>query len=154
MKLNILSFGILLCSLAFSACSNESKTVDAEYVENPLTMEDPDALDNASLPEMEFETTFHDFGNVQEGEKVSYAFKFKNTGNANLIISNASGSCGCTVPEIPEEPVSPGETAFIKAVFDSKGRVGLQEKSITVISNAIPNSAMLRIKSMVIAKEE
>ena len=62
----------------------------------------------------------YNFGTISEGEKVEYNFRFKNTGKKPLIITNASASCGCTVPEKPEKPVMPGETSFIKVVFNSK----------------------------------
>jgi len=81
----------------------------------------------------------YNFGTISEGEKVEYNFRFKNTGKKPLIITNASASCGCTVPEKPEKPVMPGETSFIKVVFNSKGKSGHQEKSIIVSSNVKPS---------------
>ena len=89
--------------------------------------------------------SLYNFGTIAEGEKVAYSFRFKNSGKKPLIIVNATASCGCTVPEKPEEPVMPGETGFIKVVFDSKGKPGHILKSITVTSNAYPpfNDLML-----------
>ncbi len=66
----------------------------------------------------------YDFGSVTDGKKVEYNYRFRNTGNKPLIIASAMASCGCTVPEKPEEPVKPGETGFLKVVFNSSGRVG------------------------------
>ncbi len=83
--------------------------------------------------------TVYKFGTITEGDKVEYNFRFKNTGKKPLVISNAHASCGCTVPEKPEKPVMPGETSFIKVVFNSKGKSGHQEKSIFVSSNARPS---------------
>jgi len=80
----------------------------------------------------------YNFGSITEGDKVEYNFRFKNTGTKPLIITSASASCGCTVPEKPEKPVMPGETSFIKVVFNSKGKSGHQDKSIIVSSNAKP----------------
>jgi hypothetical protein len=82
--------------------------------------------------------TAYNFGKVVNGDKVEYNFRFKNTGKKPLIITNTAASCGCTVAEKPEQPVMPGETSFIKVVFNSKGKVGHNEKSITVTSNANP----------------
>src|SRR5207302_3236285 len=80
----------------------------------------------------------YNFGRVTEGEKVEYSFRFRNTGKKPLVITNTSASCGCTVPEKPEKPILPGETGFIKVVFNSKGKAGHNEKTVTVISNAYP----------------
>jgi Protein of unknown function (DUF1573) len=87
---------------------------------------------------VELTDTVYNFGTITEGDKVEYSFRFKNTGNKPLVISNAHASCGCTVPEKPEKPVMPGETSFIKVVFNSKGKSGHQEKTIFVSSNARP----------------
>lgn len=83
--------------------------------------------------------TTYNFGTITEGEKVEYNFRFKNTGKKPLVIINAHASCGCTIPEKPEKPVMPGESSFIKVVFNSKGKAGHQEKSIIVSSNAKPS---------------
>ncbi|MDB5198293.1 MAG: hypothetical protein JWO92_256 [Chitinophagaceae bacterium] len=93
--------------------------------------------------------TVYDFGKVTDGEKVEYSFRFKNTGKYPLIVSNATASCGCTVPEKPEEPIKPGETGFIKVVFNSQGRVGEAHKEVTVTSNAHPAFPILELKGQV-----
>ncbi len=93
--------------------------------------------------------TLYNFGTIKEGEKVEYSFRFKNTGTKPLIISEASASCGCTVPEKPQEPIKPGETSFIKVVFNSKGKVGENEKAINVSSNAYPSFPILKLKGTV-----
>ncbi len=92
----------------------------------------------------------YNFGKITDGEKVEFSFRFKNTGNKPLIVSNATASCGCTVPEKPEEPIKPGETGFIKVVFDSKGRVGDAHKEVTVTSNAYPAFPLLALKGQVV----
>ena len=81
----------------------------------------------------------YDFGSITEGEKVTYNFRFKNSGKKPLVISNVSASCGCTVPEKPEQPILPGETGFIKVVFNSQGKQGHNEKNITVVANTKPS---------------
>ena len=95
--------------------------------------------------------TAYNFGKVTDGEKVEYSFRFKNTGFKPLVIMEATASCGCTVPQKPEKPILPGETGFIKVVFDSKGRVGNAHKSITVISNAKPEFPPLILTGDVVA---
>ena len=101
------------------------------------------------LPSFEFSETDHDFGNIKEGEVVEHVFKFKNTGDAPLIIQSASGSCGCTIPTWPKEPIGIGETAEITAQFNSKGRLGKQNKSITITANTWPRTTKLSIKAEV-----
>lgn len=99
------------------------------------------AADSTQAPVITFESNTYDFGKIKEGEKVSYSFKFTNTGKSPLIISNASASCGCTVPDYPHEPVAPGESSEIKVVFNSSGKSGMQNKVVTITSNARPSAA-------------
>jgi len=95
----------------------------------------------------------YDFGKVTDGEKVEFKYRFKNTGTKPLLITNASASCGCTVPQKPDKPISPGDTGFIKVVFDSKGRVGSAHKTINVIANARPLFPTLSLTGEVLKKE-
>jgi hypothetical protein len=94
------------------------------------------------------------FGKVTDGEKVEYNYRFKNIGAKPLVVTSATASCGCTVPQKPEKPIMPGETGFIKVVFDSKGRVGTAHKTISVLSNAYPGFPELTLTGEVIKKEE
>ncbi len=89
--------------------------------------------------------TTYNFGNIKEGEKVAFSFRFKNIGKKPLVITDAFASCGCTVPEKPERPVLPGEIGLLKVVFSSKGKAGHQEKAITVQSNASPTFPALKL---------
>ena len=93
-----------------------------------------------------------DFGKVTDGEIVEFSYRFKNTGSLPLVISNATASCGCTVPEKPEAPIKPGETGYIKVKFNSAGRVGVAHKTVTVTSNAAPAFPELLLKGEVLAK--
>jgi hypothetical protein len=100
-------------------------------------------------PKIEFEKEVHDFGTLKQYGDATTEFVFKNTGDAPLIITNARGSCGCTVPSWPKEPIKPGESASIKVKYDSK-RVGPINKSVTVQSNAVNEpTKILRIKGMI-----
>lgn len=87
------------------------------------------------IPEMTFEDRTHEFGDIMQGEKVSYTFVYKNTGNAPLIIKSVKASCGCTTPKYSKEPVQPGDEGFVEVVFDSAGRQGFQTKSVTLTTN-------------------
>ena len=81
-------------------------------------------------------------------------FKFKNSGTDPLIITNAKGSCGCTVPEWPREPVAPGESGVIDVKFNSKGKKGKQNKRVTLTTNMVPSQQVLIVKGQVNIKEE
>jgi hypothetical protein len=85
------------------------------------------------------DSTFIDMGKVKEGQVVEVSFRFKNTGNKPLVIADVTASCGCTVPEKPEQPFAPGEEGVIKAKFDSKGRPGENRKHISVDANTSPS---------------
>lgn len=105
------------------------------------------------LPEIKFEEEVFDFGRITQGEKVSHEFSFTNVGTKNLIISGASGSCGCTVPEWPKEPILPGGKGVINVVFSSEGKSGLQEKTVTIVTNCEPATRVIRIKTEIIVAE-
>lgn len=103
---------------------------------------------------MEFEETTYDFGTVESGGIVSKVFTFTNTGDEILVLSNAKGSCGCTVPQWPKEPIAPGEIASITVQFDSKNKSGRQSKRVTIIANTDPAQTFLTIKGEVNSKDE
>ena len=97
-----------------------------------------------------FEKMDYDFGTVQEGDQVRHTYKFKNTGDKNLILINVKGSCGCTVPEDwPKDPIAPGETGEIKVVFDSQGRAGNVKKNVRVEANTDPSLSLLTLTGVV-----
>jgi len=106
------------------------------------------------LPVIEFGTTEHDFGTVAEGQKVSYTYAVKNTGAAPLIIQSAQPSCGCTVPDWTKTPIPVGGTGFVKAEFDTHGKAGIQNKTITVTSNSWPKTTVLKFKAEVTPKPD
>jgi len=105
------------------------------------------------LPVLSFEEDFHDFGKLYSGELVTYAFKFKNTGNSVLLISNVGTSCGCTVTAFPKQPIKPGEESTIDVKFDTTGKHGRQSKSITVFANTQPPTSTLRIEAFLVEPE-
>ncbi len=98
---------------------------------------------------MKFDETEFDFGTINAGEKVNHTYKFKNTGSEPLIISNAKGSCGCTVPSWPKEPIPVGGTGEIAVQFDSKGKKNKQSKRVTITANTDPAQSFLTIKGEV-----
>jgi len=113
-----------------------------------------DVKPEGPLPVMVFENTDHDFGVIKEGEKVTHVYKIKNTGEVPLIIQDAKPSCGCTAPDWTKTPIPPGGEGFVKAEFDSNGKPGAQNKTITVTANTWPKTTRLSFKASVTAKAD
>lgn len=105
-------------------------------------------------PVLEFEESSFDFGEVVEGTKATHEFTFKNTGNEPLVLQNVRASCGCTTPSWTKDPVLPGQKGKITAVYNSQGRPGVFNKSITVTSNAVKPSLVVSIKGQVLRESE
>jgi hypothetical protein len=103
---------------------------------------------NSNAPEITFETEMHDFGTFKQGGNGVYEFVFKNTGKEPLIINNAQGSCGCTVPTWPKEPILPGKSSAIKVSYDTK-RLGAFNKNVTLTTNAKTPTTVLTIKGVI-----
>ena len=157
---------IAVISMSMIACQGDADDARAKARESLATTEttaDPNspATDPASqavnaeqvptgpTTSIAFEHTDFDFGVVDDGEKVKHTYKFKNTGNEPLIISSAKGSCGCTVPKWPTEPIAPGAEGVIDVEFDSKGKPGKQTKRVTVTANTVPAQTFLNITGTV-----
>jgi hypothetical protein len=128
---------LALVAMSFASCQQSSSSA-ADTTDSTGTQVSS-AMAATDAPVMSFETINYDFGKVKEGEKVQYEFKFTNTGKSPLIISDATATCGCTVPEPPKDPIKPGATAVIKVVFDTMGKSGLQDKVVTITSNGNPS---------------
>ncbi|MCY7408726.1 MAG: DUF1573 domain-containing protein [Chitinophagales bacterium] len=141
------------CPIALASCSQADKkesaakdeTVDGSIVKNPNTLTGA----TEKLPEITFEITEHDFGKIIEGEKKEYDFRFTNTGDAPLVISDVKASCGCTVPEWPKGVTKPGESDVIKVMYNSTGHPGEFNKGIVVTSNSYPNQTIIKILGVV-----
>ena len=168
---NLLAALIIVGSLAMIACQGDTKDARDQANATPASTEGAAPTgtpsgefaaqpgNNAAAAENQvptgptttvvYEHTDFDFGSVKEGEKVKHTFKFKNTGSEPLIISNAKGSCGCTVPKWPSEPIAPGATSQIDVEFDSKGKPGKQTKRVTVTANTVPAQMFLNISGNV-----
>jgi len=145
-----------LAMATLSACNQRDKAttkagqdqVSPDIINNPATASGTDA--DKKLPVFSFVETTHYFGTIHTGERMSCEFKFKNTGNAALIISQANGSCDCNVPEYPKDPIKPGEEGAIKVKYNSDGHSGMVSKTVTILSNAIPNTKVLTISAEVL----
>ena len=148
------SIVIVFISFVCIACNdNAASKIDVSKQEKRTSVS-LDQVDSPTNPKMDFEATEWDFGEIDQGDAVEYAFKFKNSGTDPLIITNAKGSCGCTVPEWPREPVAPGETGVIDVKFNSKGKKGKQNKRVTLTTNMVPSQQVLIVKGQVNIKEE
>jgi len=144
---------IVIVAAAFMSCANEEPaTVDTSVVNNNQT-----ASENAEvteMPIMEFEEVMFDFGTITQGEKVNFVYKFTNTGDADLIISSAKGSCGCTVPDWPKQPIAPGASGEIKVVFNSDGKKDNQHKDVSINANTQPALNKVAFKGVVVVPSE
>jgi len=106
-----------------------------------------------STTSIEFAEEAFDFGTITQGEKVNHVFKFTNTGESDLVIVSAKGSCGCTVPEWPKEPISPGESGDIQVIFSSEGKKGKQHKRVSIIANTEPATSVIAIKGEILTPD-
>lgn len=109
-------------------------------------------VENPNAAKMTFESEVVDYGTIEQGADGVREFKFTNNGKEPLIISNARGSCGCTVPTWPKNPIKPGESSVIKVKYDTK-RLGAINKSVTITSNAETATKVIRIKGKIIAPQ-
>ncbi len=108
-----------------------------------------------SGPVITWEKSVYDFGDVVQGDKVEYTFKFKNTGNEPLIITNVQVTCGCTTPKgWARDPIAAGQSSEITVAFNSLGKFGKQNKVVTVVSNAVnPEGAQISFLANVLEKK-
>ncbi len=146
MKKTVLSIFVVGSLFIFNSCGNAEKPISTDIVNNPKTASSDKEGDT---PILTFEKNEHDFGIAMQGERLSYSFKFTNTGTKDLLISQTTASCGCTVADFPQTPIQPKGRGHITIVFDTKGLKGLQTKSITVFANTNPNQINLRVSAMV-----
>ena len=155
--------GFLLLTLgvfAFFACKNDNKEgvqelsggANSDMIRNPATADLP--TDTNQLARIIFQEPEFDFGEVTEGDIVTHHFKFTNTGKVPLTIMNARSTCGCTIPEWPDEPIAPGGTGEIIAKFNTDMKKAQQKKVITVTANTYPNDTKITLKGLVNEKKD
>ena len=145
---------IILTGVLLASCGNRDPKASAGSINIEASADSGRAREarEQGAPAITFEKTTHDFGTITEGEVAEYHFRFKNTGNAELLISSAEASCGCTIPEYSKEPIAPGEEGYIKVKFNSEGRLDKFTKEITVLSNTVPTATELTITGTIKAK--
>lgn len=126
----------MIATMATTAIAQDNSTREVA-TENPT-----------SGPQMEFENTTIDYGTIEQNADPYRVFTFANTGDEPLVIKHAKGSCGCTVPQWPKEPIAPGATGEIKVRYDTK-RIGAFTKRVTLTTNVEGDNIVLTIKGKV-----
>ncbi len=139
---------VALATLTFTSCTKESASAKVK-AENVKEAEMRDAQISKGSPAVEWDKTEHDFGEINQGDKVETVFTLTNVGEGDLIVTKAKGSCGCTVPQWPREAIAPGKTAEIKVVFNSRGKKNKTTNTITLTTNTEKSSEVVRIKAFV-----
>lgn len=136
----------MIAVLAFASCKEDaSSKIKSENVE----MAEQRDQANSKVPSMTFEQTEHDFGTIEKGTAVEKVFTFTNTGEAPLVITDASSSCGCTIPEYPKnEPIAPGESGEILVKFNGSG-MNEVTKTVRLITNTEKGTEQLKIKAFI-----
>ncbi len=142
---------ILASALAFSVVACKQKAADKVSSEEVAEAAKEDAK-VGEFPVMKFEELEHDFGTINEGDIVRHTFKFTNTGETPLVITNAKGSCGCTVPSYPKEPIAPGATSEMVVKFNSNGKPNQQTKTVTITANTETGTEKIKIRASVTPK--
>ena len=142
----------ILILLSSSCNQGQPSQLPSDVVDNPASARSENG--EKSGPKIEFDKDVHDFGQIIQGEMISYSFHFTNTGSAPLLITDVKASCGCTIADFPREAVSPGKKAYVTVTFDSKGRRGFQSKQVTVLANTNPNTHTLKVTAEIIRPEE
>ena len=145
--------------VVFASCSTSSTNTGEVIPSQPAPVVVPKEVPKPGSGEesqmrpktkIKFKKMLHDFGRLKEGEKREHDFEFTNTGKEDLIIEDCKGSCGCTVPEWPKDPIKPGQSAAIKVKFDSTKKEKDQEKSVTITANTEPDlKTVIKIKAYV-----
>ncbi len=139
---------LAVCALAVAGCGHRAESeVDVDLINNPQSADGYNQ--RAKMPKIVFDQEMHDFGRLSAGENISYSFHFRNTGNADLVISSCSATCGCTVASFPKERIAPGGEGYITVTFKSAGKSGQQYQEVTVMSNAQPACTKLKIVARV-----
>ena len=124
-------------------------TTDAAVTGADAATAEAPAVPTGPLTEISFTESEFDFGTVAEGERVKHVYTFKNTGDEPLVLSNAVGSCGCTVPQWPREPIAPGASGEIEVEFNSQGKPGDRNQKVTVTANTSPPQTVISLMGKV-----
>ena len=161
---------VIVLVVGFTACGSKESDKKIAALENRIKeleggdtaaptkavtpAEEPQVKPEGPLPVFEWESMEHDFGTINEGDVKEYTYKFKNTGEAPLIIEKVRPSCGCTAPDWTKTPIPVGGEGFVDVKFDSKVKHNAQNKTVTVYANTWPNQTVLRFKTFVNSEDK
>jgi hypothetical protein len=140
---------VLLGGCRITDHSENDGEVNPQHISFPAS--GYEEVDTRNVPVLTFEQTHLDMGKIVQGNTIEHRFTFRNTGRTALVITDVRGSCGCTVSkDWPREPVPPGGTGGITVAFDSEGRSGRQDKTVTIVANTTPPSTVLTLTGEVL----
>jgi hypothetical protein len=147
---------VAMVVLLFPACQLTDYSERQGDAPNPGDIRVPASgyaeLDPEDMPAITFDSTTHNMGLIPQGTMVEKTFRFTNTGGSDLLITDVRGTCGCTVgKEWPRKPLKPGEAGEILVTFNSEGRSGKQEKTVSVVANTTPPTSILTLTGEVVA---
>lgn len=167
MKINVMNVAVVTVMLALGTSCNQKSDQDAKIkaledkiaqletsntAVTPVNAQSTQAADPATLGSFQFPEMEYDFGTINEGKVVEHIFKFTNNGQAPLVISNITASCGCTSPDWSKAPVKPGDEGYVKVVFNSAAKSGTQAPTVSIQANTNPTVTRLRLKGTVTPK--
>ncbi|OON70864.1 DUF1573 domain-containing protein [Hymenobacter sp. CRA2] len=132
-----------------NAAATQAADAANPTVDNPNVTAET-AAPNPNAPVMTFAEAEYNFGDIKPGDVVKHTFAFTNTGKSPLLIDNAQASCGCTVPVWPKDPIAPGQKGNIEVQFDSHGKSGMQNKTVTIMANTQPSTTVVTIKGNIL----
>jgi hypothetical protein len=153
MRLLVNFFLIAALGLSIASCDKNGEKGDKKLYDENASANIKEAPKATGVTKIEFAEPKYNFGTIKEGEMATHNFKFKNVGEHPLIISDAKGSCGCTVPNWPTEPILPGKEGEIKVQFNSAGKEGEQSKTVTITANTEPPNSQIVIEGKVEKKK-
>lgn len=161
---NIMTFIVVASLLSATSCKNKDLESSIVLDDNNMVVAQNQSSQMVFIPKnimkareyakIEIENSDFDFGNITQGDKVSHIFKFKNTGKNDLVILDAHVSCGCTVPEWTKTPIKNGESGEVKISFNSEGKMGVQQKTVTLRTNTELGSEIIKFKANINPKTE
>lgn len=168
MRINVLNAAAVAVMLTLgTSCSQSNSATDDKIqaleqkiaqLENssssvtPVNVQATQVADPSTLGSFKFEQTDYNFGSITEGEVIEKIFTFKNEGQAPLVISNITASCGCTSPDWTKTPVKPGEEGFVKVVFNSTAKAGAQAPTVSIQANTSPTVTRLNLRGTVVPR--
>ncbi len=140
---------VIFLSLVLASCHEKKDKISPDLIDIPESANSSNSKGN--MPVMTFEKDVHDFGRLSEGEKISYSFKFTNTGKSDLVISQVTSGCGCTIADFPKDIIKPKQNGYITVTFSSSGKQGQQNQVVSIYANTQPSINYVTIRAQVVS---